>query len=519
LDVELSTDIRPVEALPALLITAVVLSAMVLEPLVVTATVTALAGIAVAIFRPAWVLNLLLITLPAQGIFVFSYGANFKISELLGCGLIFGIFFRALFWREALRFNRQLVVPLAAIVALFLLSNLNLPRFAGEMVLSPFMTGGKNLPGTRGLLITGWAIYSVSLAIAVATVLDTAARIRRAADLLLCASCLAAVVGILQWVHLVARGGLLMLPGATYHLGVTHSAKGGFPRSPGTFSEPSTFALFLVALLPLSLVWLFSSRSAVPKRRWTRSLVALQVGSLLLSFSVSGFVLFAAVLMFVIYQCTVRKSAGWLAAASRTALMIAIVVLVLVLLGQFAGVYATDINEFVAQRIFGRADSAEERFLHSRIAWNMGTDHFLTGVGVGNYPFLVASYASRMSIRLREFIVPTPGNIFLLILAENGVIGLAALMVVLVRIYKMVASSTARLQDAELQHTAIAIYGSLFAILLSFVFLDNLFANYFWVLLGLAVALHAAAGKSAAELQHPAISPGRQSGFAIRHAL
>jgi hypothetical protein len=331
-------------------------------------------------------------------------------------------------------------------------------------------------------------VYCGLLLAAIASVLTSTAEIRRVLRALLWSSAATSLFGIWQWVHLLRTGMLFEPPGSTYHLDVVHSQSQGFPRTPSTFTEPSVFANYLIVIIPITVGIALSPQLRIVSRWTAWGIVFLELVALLLSFSVSGYVLLVITML---YFASVLN-AGLRKRERRKVLRLAILGVLLGFIGlstlQTLGIYPADVGEFVVQRLFGEADSAQQRFGLAKAGWEMGKDHLLTGVGVGNFPFLAMSYVGRFSIPLRQFILPTPSNLFILYFAELGIVGTTLFVALLHAVYVCLRDELARADTNDhILHAAFC--ACLGGALGSFLFLDNLFVNYVWILLGLTIAL------------------------------
>jgi O-antigen ligase len=299
----------------------------------------------------------------------------------------------------------------------------------------------------------------------------------------------AAAFGIFDWIYLWQTGVLFDLPGSTQHPNVVHSTAGGFPRSPGTFTEPSVYAFFLILVMPVTLALALGACPQITSRRTAWLIFALEALALLLSFSVSGYVVLALVLALFVYLATSHFArAGNMTWLLRRALVGLMLVFATFTVLQFLGVYPADVGDFIVERLAGDADSAQIRFGLSRVAWDMARDHYLTGVGIGNYPFLAMNYAAIRDVTMVELILPTPSNLFLLFLAELGITGTIAFLWLLWGIARSLTSGIQRIA-MPMRLLYLGLCAAMAGTLISFLFLDNLFVTYVWVVLGMTMAL------------------------------
>lgn len=75
--------------------------------------------------------------------------------------------------------------------------------------------------------------------------------------------------------------------------------------------------------------------------------------------------------------------------------------------------------------------SYNSRLMIWRSAWEIGKDHWLVGIGPGNFQKYYLNYQTRFSEPYLEWAVPQPHNIFLAFWLESSAIGLAGFILVL----------------------------------------------------------------------------------------
>lgn len=145
----------------------------------------------------------------------------------------------------------------------------------------------------------------------------------------------------------------------------------------------------------------------------------------------------------------------------------------------------------VIDRFTSVGDTTDTSTSYRVYIW-MGTmqmfkDYWLCGIGIGTDAFnMVYPFYSYSSI-----VAPHSHNLYLQILVENGVLGIAAFLGILVVFYKTVIASILRTKDRLLNGLVIGLAAGLFGYLVQGMF-DNVWYNYrvfllFFVILGLAV--------------------------------
>lgn len=145
----------------------------------------------------------------------------------------------------------------------------------------------------------------------------------------------------------------------------------------------------------------------------------------------------------------------------------------------------------VIERFASVGDTTDTSTSYRVYIW-MGTlkmlkDYWLCGIGVGSEAFnMIYPYYSYSSI-----VAPHSHNLYLQIMAENGILGILAFLGIVVVFYKTVISSIVRTKDRLLNGFVIGLAAGLFGYLVQGMF-DNVWYNYrvfllFFVILGLAM--------------------------------
>jgi O-antigen ligase len=139
------------------------------------------------------------------------------------------------------------------------------------------------------------------------------------------------------------------------------------------------------------------------------------------------------------------------------------------------------------------------------IAAGIAADHPVFGIGGGNFTLVAPEYASHaINLTSVHVIVDRPQvthNTYLGLLAELGVIGLVAFVVLVASALLLAWRSTRLLTDTAdvaLEPMCRAVLVSLIAILAAFAFLSGATEKPLWLLVGLAVSLHGLARREAA---------------------
>lgn len=165
-------------------------------------------------------------------------------------------------------------------------------------------------------------------------------------------------------------------------------------------------------------------------------------------------------------------------------------------------VYVGLFDPGVAQR-YSTADGGNGRTDLWKVGWRMAEANPVRGVGAGNFRDSSAHYvlAEPGSIEDSRFIVDQPRfahNVYLEVLAELGVVGLAlflALVGAAIGTGVQAARRFARVGDASMELLSRAVVVALVALLAMDFFLSDQFSKQLWLLLALCPALLAIAGR------------------------
>lgn len=243
--------------------------------------------------------------------------------------------------------------------------------------------------------------------------------------------------------------GLLGLGPESFHI------EGAFSRAYGTFGRPNTFAGYLeMAVFPVLWLGLYRLRSlnaelrdyrlvrrkgfaasGKPRRRLMLSLAvtlvligssAVMLGGIVISFS-RGAWLGVMVGFAVTLVIALRRYWHLVIPAIPAAVIVGVVGLSLVApatLTDRIGSIADEARPFDASSITIDEDNfaVVERMAHWQAGWHMFEDHPLTGVGAGNFNARYPDYYVRETFRFSQ---GHAHNFYIHMLAENGIIGLA----------------------------------------------------------------------------------------------
>ncbi len=299
---------------------------------------------------------------------------------------------------------------------------------------------------------------------------------------------LAHVVGALVTSAAAVRAALLGLAGAllvqalvtplqyffNYDLGGLGFIVGDTHRVSGTVGWPNTLGAFAAAVMCVPLMlWLCKVGG-----RWRWTLLALSLlGALplVLTFSRGGWVGLAAGMAVGI---VLALASSWLTARSLSKLIVPLI---------FAGIVAIVFSGPIAERFAEQTISVRGDL--NVVAEQMIAAHPLLGIGVNTFTSVMHSYdSSGVTVYFPEPV----HNIFLLIAAETGLVGLG-LFLALIGLTFRTGLQALRRGDAFLSVTVIGLLAGLTAILVSNLvdvhLRTDVIYSLFWVYIGLILAI------------------------------
>ncbi len=259
------------------------------------------------------------------------------------------------------------------------------------------------------------------------------------------------------------------------------------PRIAGPIGDPNFYAQVLVALFPLALNRLFAERRFLWRvlALWATVVTAL---SLIFTFSRGGFLALAVVLaaLSIYHKFSLTK-------------ILAVLILAAVLLPFLPGDYTARLST-LTDFLPGRGDVRNEVSFRGRasewvVAALMFRDHPLLGVGIRNYPEHYLDYSSRLGLDPRRE-NREPHSFYLEIAAESGLAGIFVFTAIFAFLYRAVRTARQRFEEAgagEEADMVVAFGLALLGYLTAALFIHAAFPRYFWLLVGIGLALPQAA--------------------------
>lgn len=341
-----------------------------------------------------------------------------------------------------------------------------------------FFSATHALAERRALLTLAFIIFTAGFEMIIVNALRTPAALRRAMTVLWWSAAVVGVFGIYQFF-----GDLIGLPTVLTGLRDLYTkAVFGFPRVQAFSIEPLYLGSYL--LLPLSLIAasLFG-RVRSFSRPWLWVLFALLGLVFILTLSRGAYL--AAATAAAVIAVTLPRSVF----APRNLLMV-LLIGVVALVGA-AGFVSRGSGNALEQFVkhaslgdLGSGESTQGRFLTYRQAFAAWQEAPLMGIGVGNFGPHILGYPDPSTVN--DW--PIVNNEYLELLAETGILGLGAIIILFVLVG---IRSLKAYRLAEDPITRAAILGSTAAFvgtLLQYNFFSSLYIIHVWVLLGFMVA-------------------------------
>ena len=377
-----------------------------------------------------------------------------------------------------------LLVPLAAHVlvrreALVVTPVLGLMvAFLGVLVVSAVVSGAS---ATTAASVTGFATEGLVLYLLVTNAVRTSDMLRAIVWALLIAGAIMGAVSVWQELTHTYR----TVFGGLGQVNVGDAAIDGGqvrPRLSGPIGEKNRYAQVLLVLLPLAL-W-----AARYERQALLRLAALGCGGFalcgtVLTFSRGGFVALVALVLAML-------ASGLLRLRHALALVLAFVAMVTIVFpGYVARLQTLQNADTAASQTSGADGAIRGRATENLAALHAFADHPLLGVGPGEF-FARESTAYANALNLRFLDTRRRAhNLYLEMAADTGLVGLLVFLTIvaatLVGLWRIAKSRDAR-GDPVRAALARALALSIFAYLVSAVFLQLAYQRYFWFLIALA---------------------------------
>lgn len=254
-------------------------------------------------------------------------------------------------------------------------------------------------------------------------------------------------------------------------------------RIAGMLGSPNYYAQVLVILVPIAINQFWDERSIILKflAGWSALVCIL---SIFFTYSRGGVVALAVTLLAVIIYRRLKLP------------FLLMVVLASILVLRFVPNPFFERLQTIPDALTGKISYVDEISFRGRtseliVAAQMFMDHPLIGVGVDNYPVYYQEYSRRVGLDPRSE-QRQAHNLFLRTAAETGLAGIITFGLILWMMIKSVIDAYRHFKQAGMEKYAnlVAAFGlSIFGFLSDSMFTHNAFPRYFWILVGIALAM------------------------------
>jgi len=257
-------------------------------------------------------------------------------------------------------------------------------------------------------------------------------------------------------------------------------------RTSGPYSNPNAYAQILVVILPLALDRLWQEHKPILRALAAWSAIVVII-SILYTYSRNGLL-------------SMLFAVGLLIAQRRTGFMPWIVTIALGLgLFQFLPPTYTERISTLFQFTSSSGQITDSSFVgrlsENTAAWKMFLDHPILGVGLGNFRVYYQDYSRAIGLDPRR--TPrSPANLYLELLSEQGLIGTTVFFALMYIVFKGLRSASNQFGKAGLHneaHMTTALLSGFAGYLFAAINKNSAYANVFWVLMGIMLAVAQAA--------------------------
>jgi len=338
---------------------------------------------------------------------------------------------------------------------------------------------GLNAPYLHSIKQLAWALYSFMVLLSVYFLIDGKERLRKLINVLFLSTVAASIYALAQLI-------LNQLGFAARVQGYYWGEEGVLivPRLQGTAVEAGLFANLLMFVIPIAICMLISHEYIISKMVNLLGLLAMLM-ALVLTFSTIGWILLALgiVTILVIPGRWRMLGSRWRLLANIAVITAFVLLAAQLLVPSFVdGAVATLISKFSQT-----SASFVERSIWTYIGLKMFVDYPLVGVGIGNYGNLFFQYIPHNLPKYFHHSY-TAGNLYVLILAETGIIGFMGLALFIVSILYSFHRGICQCKD---RYFYAVLVGALTSVLSYFAFQftnGNLYILQFWVFLGISLS-------------------------------
>jgi len=389
-------------------------------------------------------------------------GVDLKINTVLGFITLFA-------WILALMFNpkKYKVSPNALAIPLII--------FVFTLVLSLTQA----VAFSRGLVVLIFILFTIVLAILATNLVNSKEILNKTLVILFLSSLIVGIFGLFQF-----GGDVIGLPQSITLLkeGYTRVVF-GFPRIQAFSMEPLYLANFLLMPLLVGLAFFFNRTG--PLNRWPLiGLLALLLINLVLTVSRGGYLGFLGALV-VLFILLFRQVFTWknLVFGVLTVAVVGYGVAFALSRGDYRAT-----NEFLGHVMLAdvkQGESIQGRLKTYERSLQAYKESPILGIGIGNYGPWHKFYPDATPEKGWDIV----NNQYLELLAETGIVGLSAFILVIVVLIGRSLLALKYAQDIFLKSALIGLLAAFVGVVIQYNFMSTLYIIHIWVLIGLLVAV------------------------------
>jgi len=339
---------------------------------------------------------------------------------------------------------------------------------------------GLNAPYLHPIKQLVWALYSFMILLSVCYLIDDKVKLSKLINVLFLSTVAASVYALTQLI--------------LYQLGFAAQVQGYHeegvlivPRIQGTAVEAGLFANLLMFAIPIAICAFINHEYLISKTVNFLGLLAM-LTALVLTFSTTGWILLALgmVVVLVIPGRLWMLRSRWRSLIQIAVIIVLVLIAVQLLVPSFVeGAVATLISKFL--QTSAASASFVERSIWASVGLKMFADYPLVGVGIGNYGNLFFEYIPHDLPKYFHHSY-TAGNLYILILAETGIIGFMGLVLFIVSLLYSFYKGILTCEDRYFYTILVGAFTSILSYL-AFQFTNgNFYILQFWVFLGISLA-------------------------------
>ncbi|MFH1366373.1 MAG: O-antigen ligase family protein [Patescibacteria group bacterium] len=324
-----------------------------------------------------------------------------------------------------------------------------------------------------------FTLLAVLIGLAVTNLVDSKERLNKLVIVLLLSCFVVTAFGLFQF-----AGDLMGLPSSVTGLRDLYTSQVfGFPRVHSTELEPLYFANYLLIPLSLAISLLFGKIKKI-KWFWLIIIIILGLTNFILALSRAAyFALAFSLLIIIVYHF---KHLFSLKRILYFAIVVLTVYFLFIRVFNLTGDFTLYFDKFITQAtgIFTGASYTDRADTITQ-AWQLFKTHPILGVGTGNFGPQVAWY---------PLVTPDKGwlivnNEFLEIMAETGIFGLAAFLIILFVLFIKSVEAIKKAKDDYLKAVMVGLLAAFVGVIIQYQTFSILYIIHIWFLFGLMMVV------------------------------